>query len=172
MNYGVLLHSKAGLELVILRPQNPECWDYRHVPPHTASAILFDKGCSVLSSWKGKEPNFPQCLCCSLEGLHNPVLLSTNSQCIKTDPVTPVSVTGLALSWWFSCLSLVRVGVTGVCPPHLAEVLLMSDPILTSGNPLCVFVSLSVCANVQMHTQRDICLHVYFVLIAFIIPRA
>jgi hypothetical protein len=28
--------AKTGLELVILLPQPPECWDYRCVPPHQA----------------------------------------------------------------------------------------------------------------------------------------
>jgi hypothetical protein len=28
--------TQAGLELVIILPWPPKCWDYRHVPPHPA----------------------------------------------------------------------------------------------------------------------------------------
>jgi hypothetical protein len=33
--------AQAGLELVILLPQPPKCWNYRCVPPHSASEHLF-----------------------------------------------------------------------------------------------------------------------------------
>jgi hypothetical protein len=33
-------YNKAGLELMILLPQPPECWDYRHAPPCPLSLFL------------------------------------------------------------------------------------------------------------------------------------
>jgi hypothetical protein len=32
----------AGLELMILLPQLPEGWDYRHMPPYQASFLPFN----------------------------------------------------------------------------------------------------------------------------------
>jgi hypothetical protein len=45
--------AQAGLELSILLPQPPECWDYRHVPPPLAEIIKNYKTKSACSSETG-----------------------------------------------------------------------------------------------------------------------
>lgn len=35
---------QAGLELVILLLQPPQCWDDRQVPPHPAGLFYFETG--------------------------------------------------------------------------------------------------------------------------------
>jgi hypothetical protein len=41
--------AKAGLELVILLPQPPECWDYRCAPPHPENFCFLP--CTVVILW-------------------------------------------------------------------------------------------------------------------------
>jgi hypothetical protein len=36
--------AQAGLEVKILLPQIPECWDYRHVPPYLVEMFLVVRG--------------------------------------------------------------------------------------------------------------------------------
>jgi hypothetical protein len=44
--------AKAGLKLMILLPQPPVDWDYRHVPPHSASHCT--DYCSFVANLKSK----------------------------------------------------------------------------------------------------------------------
>jgi hypothetical protein len=34
LRQGLAIIAQSGLELTILLPQDPENWDYKHVPPH------------------------------------------------------------------------------------------------------------------------------------------
>jgi hypothetical protein len=35
--------AQPGLELTILLPQPPKCWDYRHAPTHVASSFFLNE---------------------------------------------------------------------------------------------------------------------------------